>query len=141
MAAKKGNKTAEKWTEKTVLDFLKKIESHAADDTCLYLGNALVRVGLYKEIWSYWKDKFSENDHVFQPIKKIEQIFEDKLFSGALSGDHVPSVAIFGLKNNHGWKDKTEVETTERRIYEHFTDEELEAEKKRLERIANIKAD
>lgn len=108
MPAPKGNKFAEKWTEETVLKMLSEIEKHAKKHTTLWLGSALVKVGLYMEIWDYWKTKFKDNDEVFQPIKKIEAIFQDRLFSKALNGDVNSTVAIFGLKNNHKWTDRQE---------------------------------
>ncbi len=110
MAAKKGNKTAEKWTREQVIPLLAKIEKEAEKASCLYIGTALVAVKLYKEIWSYWKDKFKDDDDVFQPIKRIEQMFEAKLFAGGLKGELNPTTVIFGLKNNHDWKDKRETE-------------------------------
>ena len=99
--APEGNKNAEKWTQKEVLSMMSKIEAAAKKPTCYYLGSALVEVGLYKEIWSRWEEKFKTDDVVSQSIKRINQIFEAKLFS---------AVAIFGLKNNHEWKDKVETE-------------------------------
>lgn len=108
MAAPKGNKNAEKWTEETVLKQLAEIEKHANKRTTLWLGSALVKVGLYMDIWDYWKTKFRENEVVFRSIKAIEAIFQDRLFTEALKGDVNSTVAIFGLKNNHGWTDKQE---------------------------------
>lgn len=115
MPAKKGNTYAEKWTKETVLPILEEIEELARDDSekaPLYLGGALAQVHLYSEIWSYWKEKFSNEEEVFQSIKKIEQLFEQKIYEGALKGDLVASVSIFGLKNNHGWKDQSQVDHT-----------------------------
>ena len=108
MPAPKGNDYAEKWTREAVLDALSEIESEAQQKTCLWLGSALVKTGLYRAVWAYWKEKFTDDDEVFETIKKVEQIFEDRLFSMALKGDANPTIAIFGLKNNHDWKDKTE---------------------------------
>lgn len=112
MPAPKGNKNAEKWTVKAVQEKLSEIEEAAADPSCLWLGSALVKAGLYKDVWVYWCEKFANDDVVFRTIKRIEQIFEDRLFAEAAKGTIVPSVAIFGLKNNHGWKDKSEQEVT-----------------------------
>lgn len=112
MAGSKGNKNAEKWTVAEVKKKLAEIEAEAKKPTCLWLGSALVRVGLYRDIWAYWSEKFEKDEIVFRTIKQIEQIFEDRLFDKAAKGDLVASVAIFGLKNNHGWKDKSEQEVT-----------------------------
>lgn len=112
MPAKKGNTYAEKWTRRTVLDQLAKIEAEAQKATCLWLGSALVKVGLYKDVWAYWTEKFADDDQVFRTIKKVEQIFEDRLFTKAVKGDVNSAVAIFGLKNNHYWTDKREIDHT-----------------------------
>ena len=112
MPAKKGNTYAEKWTKAEVLKALKQIQAEAQRPTCTWLGTALVRVGLYREIWTYWKEKFAKDIEVFQTIKNIDTIFEERLFSKALRGEANATVAIFGLKNNHGWKDRQEVDHT-----------------------------
>jgi hypothetical protein len=101
---------------------------------CLFLGKDYSR-----QRFSEWANKFTDVPEISDTIKKIDEICETRLFSGALSGDHIPSVAIFGLKNNHGWKDRTEVEQTTKQVYEHLTDEELEKERKRLDRIITSK--
>lgn len=108
--APEGNSNAEKWTEAAVVVLLEAMEAEAED--CIYLGELLVRHKLYSEIWTYWKDKFAGNDIVFQPIKRIEQVFEAKLFKGGLTGALNPTTVIFGLKNNHNWKDKIEQDLT-----------------------------
>lgn len=106
MGAPEGNKFAEKWTRDEVLTRLWDMEITAKEEDCLYIGTLLVKYNLYKEIWSYWKDKFKDDDEVFQPIKKIEQVFENKLFSGGLTAKYNPAIVIFGLKNNHKWTDQ-----------------------------------
>lgn len=55
------------------------------------------------------------NDEVFRDIikrarKRVENWVEEKSITGELN----PTVAIFNLKNNFGWKDKSEVETTDK---------------------------
>ena len=46
-------------------------------------------------------------------IKKAKMIIENWVESKSLTGD-IPAVpALFNLKNNFGWKDKTEVETAD----------------------------
>ena len=55
-----------------------------------------------------------ENDHVFRPIiKQAKKRVENWVEKKSLTGDLNPTVSIFNLKNNFGWKDKTEVETTD----------------------------
>lgn len=112
MAAKKGNKYAEVWTIQTTSQALSAIEEEAKSEECLWLGSALSSVGLYRDIWRHWKEKFRDEPKVFRTIKRIEQIFEDRLFTKSLKGTVNPTVAIFGLKNNHEWTDKREIDHT-----------------------------
>lgn len=110
--AEVGNKNAEKWTVETVTEKLKEIEGHAKKPNCLWLGTALVEVGLYREVWAYWKDKFKSDPSVFQTIKRIEGVLEDRLVSKMLNGDLNTTASIFTLKNNNGWTDKKEIDHT-----------------------------
>lgn len=109
---KEGNKAAEKWTVETVMPILTDMLQAAKDGRYVWLGDALVNSYLYKDIWIEWKEKFKDNEPVFRTIKQIEQCFENNQYKGALNGQLVASVAIFGLKNNHGWRDKSETDLT-----------------------------
>ena len=113
MAPAKGNKHAEKWDRDKVELLLDDMYITAKEKNCYYLGTLLVRYNLYKDIWCYWKEKFKEDEDVFRAIKKIDQVFEEKLFSGALMGDFNPAISIFGLKNNHKWTDQPQPEVIE----------------------------
>lgn len=108
MAAPKNNKNAEKWNFDTVMPILEKILNLALTEQAVYIGDALVQCGLYNDIWRHWKEMFKDNEIVIRTIKKIETQFENYLFKSALQGNVNPTVAIFGLKNNHKWTDKTE---------------------------------
>ena len=101
-----GNQNAQKWTEENVMGHLLNIEHEALRPETIYLVNALVREGLYKEIWSYWKKKFSDSDEIKEKMLRIESIFEARLFIGGLKKELAPTITIFGLKNNHKWKEK-----------------------------------
>jgi hypothetical protein len=100
------NQNAKKWTEEKVLAHLNKIEQDALKPDTMYLVNALVREGLYKEIWSYWKRVFHSCEDIKEKMLRIESIFEARLFIGGLKKELAPTLAIFGLKNNHKWTDK-----------------------------------
>ena len=59
------------------------------------------------------KDTFTEyqKDPNFSvTIKKAQTLAERALVTGSLMGKYNPSVSIFLLKNNHGYKDKQEQE-------------------------------
>jgi hypothetical protein len=56
-----------------------------------------------------------EKDDVFRDIiKKAKKRVENWVEKKSLTGDINATTAIFNLKNNFGWKDKTEVETTDK---------------------------
>ena len=101
-----GNVNAEKWTEEIVMGHLLNIEQDALKPDTIYLVNALVREGLYKEIWSYWRKKFYNSPDIKEKMLRIESIFEARLFIGGLKKELAPTITIFGLKNNHKWQEK-----------------------------------
>ena len=109
MAAAKGNKNAEVWTEKTVLAELKKIDKFIKMPGRFYFVTAaLAQLGHYDELWAYWQHKFADNKIVFKAIKNIEACFKTKLVEAALSEKVNASVAIFTLKNM-GMTDRTDL--------------------------------
>ena len=55
-------------------------------------------------------NEYSKKDAFSGTIKKIYSLVENDLEERALTNSVNPSVAIFSLKNNFGWKDKQEVE-------------------------------
>jgi hypothetical protein len=61
---------------------------------------------------SEWREKFKDKAKFSDTIKKIDEELENRLFKFALINKVNPTMAIFSLKNNFGWKDKTETELT-----------------------------
>lgn len=115
MAARKGNKYAEKWKVEDVIQILDSMESDLLADnenTFIFLGQLFHTYNLYKNIWAYWKSKFSSNNKVLGAIKRIENKLETNLFIQASKNNIVASIAIFGLKNNHNWTDKVQTDIT-----------------------------
>jgi hypothetical protein len=110
MAAHKENKYAEKWTEKKALEFIKDVHEYIKFELKNYhLGLACVHCGQYPEIWAYLGNKFKDNSKVFKAIKKIEIILEARIINSTMTGDlKSAAMAIFYLKNKHGYKDKSE---------------------------------
>ncbi len=53
---------------------------------------------------------YGERDSYSTLIKKAKQRVEQQLEENALMGKGNSTFTIFNLKNNYGWKDKTEVE-------------------------------
>lgn len=112
MAAKEGNTNAEKWTTETAAEFIEKVHQYNIENTDNYhLGKAIIESGGYVELWSYLTDKFKEDKIVFQAINKAEQFLEARIINNTVSGEgKSAAMAIFYLKNKHGYKDKSETE-------------------------------
>jgi hypothetical protein len=112
MAAKKGNKYAEKWDKITVLEALNSIYADVEKNRIFYLGVTLANIDLYNTIWTDWQDKFREDKEVSQAIKRIEAKIEANLLSQAASNKINATIAIFVLKNKYKWSDKQEIDHT-----------------------------
>jgi hypothetical protein len=59
---------------------------------------------------SEWREKFKDNEEFTDTIKKIDEELENRLYKLGLKGKANATLVIFGLKNNYGWKDKSEVD-------------------------------
>ncbi len=117
MAAPQKNSNAKKWTEEKLLTYLAQIEQAASKPENLFLGKQLTELGLYKDIWAYWKHKFEDKDEIMEQIYLIETMFESNLFRAALFGEIPAHVAILSLKNAHGWSEyPTEMEEPDESI-------------------------
>jgi hypothetical protein len=98
-----GNKSAERWTREKTISYLGKIEECIRESNPIYLGHALLRVGLYNDIWSYWREKWAEDEEIYDRMMMIRQHFENRIFSAALQKEVHTGVAIFALKVHYGW--------------------------------------
>lgn len=110
MGAPKGNKFAEVWTEDTALNFLDKVKTYIGENKKeFHLQGIVVECGGYPELWAYLANKFSNIPNVFNTIKGIEILLEKRIVNATISGEaKSAAMAIFYLKNKHGYKDKTE---------------------------------
>jgi len=54
--------------------------------------------------------QFNENKYFAQVYELCKGIQESRMFKAGTSKTVNPAMFIIGLKNNHGWRDKTEVE-------------------------------
>ena len=102
---------AKKWTVERVTEELIAIKGDALREDVDYLGIAIVRQGLYIQLWAYWKKIFADNDDILEQMMMIESIFEARMVQAALNKKVSPWIAVFVLKNNHNWSDRTAAET------------------------------
>lgn len=55
---------------------------------------------------------YQEKEEFFDTIKKAKTKIEASIEKGALLGVFNPTFSIFNMKNNFGWQDKQEIDTT-----------------------------
>lgn len=107
-----GNKDAEKWNKESTLLFLDNVISIIESNrSTIHLGKVIVEAGHYPELWTYLTNKFKDDQDVFQSIKKAETLLEARIVENTMNG-HIKStpMAIFYLKNKHGYEDKSTVD-------------------------------
>ena len=121
----KGNKNAEKWTEQEAINFIESVYDYIQENKDNYhLGFALIQCGQYPELWAYIGNKFKDSTTVFKAIKKVELTLESRIVNSTMTGAiKSAAMAIFYLKNKHGYKDKTEtvIETPDLKNVTPFT--------------------
>ena len=61
-----------------------------------------------RQRYSEWAKKFSEVAEISDTIKRIDDILESRVNVAGLKGKSNPTLTIFNLKNNYGWRDRTE---------------------------------
>lgn len=105
---KVGDKAAETWTLEVAESFmLQALELSKNDITLTNIANKL---DVYTHVFDYVCEKYPN----FTSIKKqIMKNLENNIFTGAISKDgYTPSVAIFGLKHNYGWRESSNIDVT-----------------------------
>jgi len=97
-------KYTEEYVENELNDILYKIQT---DKNIYLLGQVLEYKEYSPQRISEWAKKYTMFS---ETIKKIKSILEERINRGGLEGKLNPTMAIFNLKNNYGWKDRQEVE-------------------------------
>ena len=110
MAAPKGNKYNEKWTEETAISFCEDVLDYVRNnEKCRSLEKACTELDGYVDLLTYFKNKFSEKD--FRPIEIAKEIIKARLIEQGLDNEVNASMAKFVLTNNHGMSEKVEQKT------------------------------
>ena len=55
---------------------------------------------------------YESKEEFFHTIKNAKSFIQSRLQESALLGEYNPAISIFSLKNNYGWKDKSEIDST-----------------------------
>ena len=103
MPAPKENQNAQKWTEKRVRYYLRRIDKAGRNPKNLFWGRILKKLGLYKDIWRYWRQKYGHIGQIAYAMDLIETIYESNLSMAALNRQIPAWLAMICLRNNHGW--------------------------------------
>ena len=103
---------AQKWTAEKVTELLTKIDKDAREGDSFFLGIALFKLGLYRQVWTYWKRTFVDNEDIIELMLGIETAFEAKLVDGALKKKISPYIAYLALKNGYNWSDRPDKVTS-----------------------------
>ncbi len=130
MSAPTGNNNASKWTREATHHILSQIEEIALDEIIIThtLTHALLRVHCYKQLWSYWKKKWENDEEVMDRIYYIEQIFTHKIEEAGLLRQMNASTCHFILRHNYGYNTKGESELPSHLRAEFAAPEPLKAE-------------
>jgi hypothetical protein len=68
---------------------------------------------LYLDICRDTLIEYEKREEFIDTIKRAKNKVENYVEENSLMGKLNPTVSIFNLKNNFGWKDKTEIETNQ----------------------------
>lgn len=107
------NRTRKIWVEKTQSEIM-------ISDPAPYTMSGLARrIGLSRQGLLDYANRDEYVDTIKEARNKVHEDVETRLMEKA------PTGAIFNLKNNFGWKDKTETEWKGELSFEDLTDEQL----------------
>lgn len=125
-----GMKFAEKWKlEDAQALFQKAYDILIKDESIAFIGTLAIKLDTYRDLFKYLSKKFETDELIFLTNKKIHDIIEQRLFNLGLTNQNNPTLTIFGLKNNHNWRDKVESEVTQSTTLNIVTDNPEELDK------------
>lgn len=101
------------YTEEVVKNELEGIlEEILSNKDIVLLGEIFENKAYPRQNFSEWAEKFKNNIEISDTIKRIKGILEERVNLGGLKNKLNPTMTIFNLKNNYGWKDKNETDIT-----------------------------
>lgn len=111
MAAPIGNTNNKKWEAHNAQELINDVAEYVKNrEDCFSLAYACSDLGYYETILYHFKDNIEGVD--FEPIKNAKEIIKARLINNGVKGETNATMSIFVLKNNHGMKDRTEIEQT-----------------------------
>lgn len=94
---------------KEIQGFLKVLMDEGDKYKCVTWQDLVKNKSYSRQRISEWREKYDSDELFSDTIKKIDSELENRLFKLGLSGKANPTLVIFGLKNNYGWKDRQEL--------------------------------
>jgi len=98
-----GNKNAEKWPKEDLIQIGEELLEWMSQDQNIWFEKFLMSKGLYRDFVS---DRSVNCKPFAELIKKAKQMQESRIAEFALYNKINTTMAIFLLKNNHGFKDR-----------------------------------
>ena len=106
----KSNKVGRPLKFKSVKELEKKIDAYFKDETNLPW--TITDLACWLDCDRQTLLNYQEKEEFFGTIKKAKTRIEASIEKQALLGNYNSTFAIFNMKNNFGWQDKHEVDTT-----------------------------
>ena len=109
------------YTEEYVKEQLSYIlDTILSNKDIIYIGEIFEDLPYSRQRYSEWAKKFENIIEISDTIKRIDDILESRVNVAGLKGKSNPTMTIFNLKNNYGWKDQTETDITSKgeKIYD-----------------------
>jgi hypothetical protein len=99
------------YTEEFVREEVTKIlDEIISNKEIVLLGEVFEKKAYTRQRFSEWAEEFKNIKEISDTIKKVKDILEERVNMGGLKNKLNPTMTIFNLKNNYGWRDKTEVD-------------------------------
>lgn len=86
------------------------LEEIVSNKEIVLLGEVFEKKAYTRQRFSEWAEEFKNIKEISDTIKKVKDILEERVNMGGLKNKLNPTMTIFNLKNNYGWRDKTEVD-------------------------------
>jgi hypothetical protein len=91
------------------------LEIIANDITIIFVGQLAEKTDwFYRQLWSEWRNDFADSARISETIKKVDSIIESRNVAGGINSKLNPTMVIFNLKNNYGWKDQQHIEQNQK---------------------------
>lgn len=118
-------KYTEEWVINELTEILKVLK---ADKEIVYIWELFEEKDYTRYRYSEWIKTYSKVDEIQKLSHTIKEILESRAVKGAITNKYNSTFTMFHLKNNFDWKDKQEIQNTNKNVnYEAEDSSEFEA--------------